>query len=462
MRSLRVFALILSASLGGCSEGAQSQPAGAGGSSSPAGTGGGAGSGAGSSVGARAGAPSAGGPSAGAPSAGAAASTGGAGAGGAVGMGGTGRAGAGVGAGGSAGGAGGMAVGGSGGGLAGGGSGTGGAGTGGSAGMPVSCTGATTLKEAGACTNRRVGVALSANRLGEAQYAERARQFNYVTAENEMKWDATEPSQGNFTFGPGDQIVSFAQANGMEVKGHTLVWYSQLPTWVSSLSGEDQVRKAMLDHINGVMAHYKGKVIAWDVVNEVFEDDTDATRRQSVFQRELGDGYIEEAFRAARAADPDAKLYYNDYDIESDYRKADAAYEMVADLVAQGVPIDGVGMQMHTRSREEDPPVPEFIANVERYLALGLEVVISEMDVRLCTGTTLEQQAQRYHDIVLACVARPGCSDITIWGVTDQYSWLNSQTLSCVDSGAPRPLLWDDSYAEKPAYDALLDALMGQ
>jgi endo-1,4-beta-xylanase len=327
--------------------------------------------------------------------------------------------------------------------------------------MP-SCTGATTLKAAAACTNRRVGVALNASHLGEAQYAERARQFNYVTAENEMKWDATEPSQGNFTFGPGDQIVSFAQANDMAVKGHTLVWYSQLPTWVSSLSGEDAVRKAMVDHINGMMAHYKGKVVAWDVVNEVFEDDAGATRRQSVFQRALGDGYIEEAFRAARAADPDAKLYYNDYDIESDYPKADAAYEMVAGLVAKDVPIDGVGMQMHTRSREEDPPVAEFIANVERYLALGLEVVVSEMDVRLCTGTTLEQAAQRYHDIVLACVARRGCSDITVWGITDQYSWLNSQTLSCVDSGAPRPLLWDDAYAEKPAYAALLDALMGR
>src|SRR5262249_24096541 len=162
----------------------------------------------------------------------------------------------------------------------------------------------------------------------------------------------------------------------------------------------------------------------------------------------LGDGYIEEAFRAAHEADPDARLYYNDYDIESAYKKADAAYEMVADLVAKDVPIDGVGMQMHTRSRDEDPPVSEFIANVDRYLALGLEVVISEMDVRLCTGTTLEQAGQRYHDIVAACVARPGCSDITIWGITDQYSWLNSKTNTCVDSGAPRPLLWDDSYGE--------------
>jgi endo-1,4-beta-xylanase len=432
MRSLRFFAIVLTASLGGCSEGARSQPAGVGGSSQPGGAGGGAGSGTG----------------------GGATATGGASSGGAAGS--TGGA--------SAAGAAGTALGGSGAGLAGGGSGSGasGAAAGGSAGMPVTCTGATTLKEAGACTNRKVGVALSASHLGEAQYAERARQFNYVTAENEMKWDATEPSQGNFTFGPGDQIVSFAQSNGMAVKGHTLVWYSQLPQWVSNLTAEDDVRRAMVDHINGVMAHYKGKVIAWDVVNEVFEDDTNATRRQSVFQRALGDGYIEEAFRAARAADPDAKLYYNDYDIESDYRKADAAYEMVADLVAKDVPIDGVGMQMHTRSKEEDPPVQEFIANVERYLALGLEVVISEMDVRLCTGTTLEQAAQRYHDLVLACVARPGCSDITVWGITDQYSWLNSQTLTCVDSGPPRPLLWDDAYAEKPAYGALLDALMGR
>src|SRR6185295_11677218 len=123
----------------------------------------------------------------------------------------------------------------------------------------------------------------------------------------------------------------------------------------------------------------------------------------------------------------------------------------------------GVGMQMHTRSTDEDPSVAEFVANLERLLALGVEVVISEMDVRVCDGGTLAQQAARYHDIVAECVKRPGCGAVTVWGITDKYSWLNERmNLTCVSAQPPRPLLWDDSYAQKPAYASLLDALAGR
>jgi endo-1,4-beta-xylanase len=334
------------------------------------------------------------------------------------------------------------------------------AGAAGGAGMPA-CGNPQTLKEAGDCTGRPVGVALSIRYLDDPEYAERALHFNYVTPEDEMKWDVTEPQRGVFTFEQGDQIVEFAEANDMAVKGHTLLWHNQLPTWLTNLNNENDVRDAMLGHIEGVMDHYAGRVIAWDVVNEAFNDD--ATRRDSVFQRYLGDSYIEEAFIAARAADPTVKLYYNDYDIESAYDKADAVYEMVADFVARDIPIDGVGMQMHTRTRDEDPPIPEFVFNLERILALGLEVVISEMDVRLCDDGTFEKQAERYHDIVAECIARPGCTAVTVWGITDQYSFLNARTdLVCQGAEPPRPLLWDDDYNAKPAYDALLQALAGR
>jgi endo-1,4-beta-xylanase len=330
----------------------------------------------------------------------------------------------------------------------------------GAAGAP-SCPSPATLKAAGTCTGRLVGVALNADHLAETDYATRARQFNYVTPENEMKWDATEPTRNTFTFTRGDQIVDFAVANGMQVKGHTLVWHSQLPAWLTSLTSASEVRAAMLNHIRALMEHYRGKVIVWDVVNEVFDDN--GVLRDSVFNVTIGRTFIEEAFQAARDTDANVKLYYNDFDIENAGAKADAAYAMLADFKARGIPIDGVGMQMHTRSTSEDPTLPEFVANLERILALGLEVTLSEMDVRVCDGGSLTEQAARYHDIVAACVARPGCGAVTVWGITDKYSWLNDRDpLTCVTLLPPRGLLWDDSYAQKPAYAGLLDALAGR
>jgi endo-1,4-beta-xylanase len=344
-----------------------------------------------------------------------------------------------------------------------GGSGAGGStgGSGGSGGVMANCETPATLKEAGSCTERLVGVALSAAHLAEGPYAEAALEFNYVTPENEMKWDVTEPTQNGFTFELGDQIVDFAVQNGMKVKGHALVWHNQLPQWLTSMTNADQIRSAMINHIQGVMEYYRGKVIAWDVVNEAFDDD--GSLRDSIFSRYLGDSFIEAAFRAASEADPDVKLYYNDYDIESAYDKADSAYELVRDFVERGVPIDGVGMQMHTRTTDEDPPLPEFEANLQRIVDLGLEVVLSEMDVRLCADGTFEQQRTRYHDLIEVCMNEPKCTAITIWGITDQYSFLNERTdLQCAGTEPPRPLLWDDDYDEKPAYTGVMDALLGR
>ncbi|WP_241826824.1 endo-1,4-beta-xylanase, partial [Streptomyces graminilatus] len=172
---------------------------------------------------------------------------------------------------------------------------------------------ATTLGAAAAEKGRYFGTAVAAFHLSESAYANTFdTEFNAVTPENEMKWDATEANRGSFSFGAADQIVSRAQGRGMKIRGHTLVWHSQLPGWVQGLGTAD-LRNAMNNHITQVMTHYKGKIYAWDVVNEAFQDGNSGARRSSPFQDRLGNGFIEEAFRTARSVDPAAKLCYNDY-----------------------------------------------------------------------------------------------------------------------------------------------------
>ncbi|WP_405576837.1 endo-1,4-beta-xylanase [Streptomyces sp. NBC_01092] len=304
---------------------------------------------------------------------------------------------------------------------------------------------ATTLGAAAAEKGRYFGAAVAANHLGEAAYASTLNtEFNSVTPENEMKWDATEGTRGTFTFGSADQIVNHAQSRGMKVRGHTLVWHSQLPSWVAALGTAD-LRSAMNNHITQVMQHYKGKIHSWDVVNEAFQDGSSGARRSSPFQDKLGDGFIEEAFRTARAADPAAKLCYNDYNTDGVNAKSNAVYNLVRDFKSRGVPIDCVGFQSHFNSAS---PVPsDYQANLQRFADLGVDVQITELDIE-GSGTA---QAGSYSNVVRACLAVTRCTGITVWGVTDKYSWRASGT----------PLLFDDNYAKKPAYGAVLTTLGG-
>lgn len=333
---------------------------------------------------------------------------------------------------------------------------------------PVGCN-ATTLKEAGNCTGRLVGTAIGASHLSNNSLTNIAKaEFNYITAENEMKWSNLQPSRGGFNFSRADQIVDFATQNGMKVKGHTLVWHNQLPSWVDALNSPDEVRAVMVAHINEVMAHFKGKVVAWDVVNEAWANPNDwpdgqPTLRNSVFFRQLGAGFIDEAFVAAREADPDVKLYYNDFRSEAvGQPKGDAIYEMVRSMVERGVPIDGVGLQTHLGLPNDKPPIEDIIANMQRIADLGLEVVVSELDGHVCDGETLESQGTRFRDIAAACVAQPACTALTIWGISDRDSWLNSwDELNC-NGARPAGLLWDDNLGKKPAYEGVLAGLNGQ
>jgi endo-1,4-beta-xylanase len=305
---------------------------------------------------------------------------------------------------------------------------------------------ASTLGAAAAQSGRYFGTAINNGKLGDSAYTTIAnREFNMVTPENEMKLDATEPSQGQFTFTNGDKVYNWAVNNGKRVRGHTLVWHSQLPGWMTSLSGSAATLSAMKNHINGVMSHYKGKIYAWDVVNEAFNDGS-GTRRSSVWQNNIGNSYIEQAFQTARSADSAAKLCYNDYNIEDwNAAKTQAVYNMVKDFKSRGIPIDCVGFQGHFNSNS---PVPSnFQTTLSNFAALGVDVALTEMDVE-GSGTT---QANNYATVVKNCLAVSRCVGITVWGVRDSDSWRASAT----------PLLFDGSGNPKAAYTAVLNALNG-
>jgi endo-1,4-beta-xylanase len=269
-----------------------------------------------------------------------------------------------------------------------------------------------------------------------------------------MKWNILEPAPEVSAFGAGDAIVGYAASQGMRVKGHTLIWHGATPSWVNALSAAD-LRIAVDRHIRNVSGHFRGRVHAWDVVNEAVADDGSGLR-DTVFRQRLGDGYIAEAFRLARAADPQARLFYNDYGGEGMGAKSNRIYDLLRDLLAAGVPIDGVGLQMHV-SANNRPSDGSIAANIRRLADLGLTVHISEMDVRISNvpgsqDARLEIQRATYHDIVRVCVVEPRCEAITFWGFTDAHTWISGDS----------PLLFDARYAPKPAYTGVLDALRGR
>ncbi|MGW4642475.1 endo-1,4-beta-xylanase [Sphaerisporangium sp. NPDC004334] len=300
---------------------------------------------------------------------------------------------------------------------------------------------ATTLGGAAAATGRYFGAAVGASHLGEAPYAAVLdREFTSVTPENEMHWDAVEPVRGQFNFTPADAIVAHAQSKGMRVRGHSLV-DSPHTAWTGNLLTAQDTYQALTAHIAAVAGHFRGKIHSWDVVNEAFADSGGV--RPGLFQRRLGDSYIETAFRAARAADPAARLCLNDYGIEDPAAaKTRGVLALVKDFKARGVPIDCVGLESHFTATT---PVPAgYAQTIAQFAALGVEVQITELDIE-GSGAA---QAQAYGRAVTACVTVPRCTGITVWGVTDRYSWRSGGT----------PLPFDRDYNKKQAYYAALSA----
>ena len=318
--------------------------------------------------------------------------------------------------------------------------------------LAPAATAADSLRQLADAKGFDIGFALDPNRLNESQYRQIAdSEFNFVVAENAMKWDSTEPNQNQFSWSQADAVVSYAQSTDKGLYGHTLVWHNQLPGWAQSLNG-DQLLAAMKNHVSTVAARYAGEVEAWDVVNEAFEDN--GSRRQSVFQQRIGDSYIEEAFKAARAADPNAKLCINDYSTDAINAKSTAIYNLVKDFKSRGVPIDCVGFQAHLIVGQVPSDMQQ---NLQRFADLGVDVRITELDIRMQTPASSwsqQQQARDYAAVIKACGAVDRCQGVTVWGITDKYSWIPD-----VFSGEGSALLWDNDYQRKSAYDAVAEAL---
>ncbi|MCA9912272.1 MAG: endo-1,4-beta-xylanase, partial [Anaerolineae bacterium] len=313
------------------------------------------------------------------------------------------------------------------------------------------------LRDATAGTNRLVGSAINYQALTtDPVYAEiAASEFDVIVPENEMKMKYLQPSQGNYDFGRADTIVQFAVNNGMEIRGHTLIWHENVPSWIYNRSWtRDELLAVMEDHIHTVVGRYRGQIYAWDVVNEAI--DWDGNYRRSVWYNVIGPEFMDYAFQYAHEADPDALLFYNDYSAEEMTHKADIIYNIVADMVARGVPIDGVGMQMH-RSVSQGTRIDSVRQNMERLADLGLQVQFTEIDIRM--GTTggsqqekLQKQADEYRAITEVCAQTPACTAILTWGFTDRYTWIESRF------GSDQiPMPFDVNYQPKPAYFSYRD-----
>ncbi|WP_432933123.1 endo-1,4-beta-xylanase [Microbispora sp. CA-135349] len=319
-------------------------------------------------------------------------------------------------------------------------------------GLAMPAQAASTLKASAEARGRYFGTALTRGDLGNGTLTNlAAAEFDMVTPGNEMKWDATEPSRGSFNFGSGDQIVSFAQSHGMRVRGHTLVWHAQLPAWVTGVQ-LNQIQSVMENHITTEATHYKGKVYSWDVVNEPYNED--GTLRQDVFYKAMGANYIANALRAAHAADPNAKLYINDYNIEGINAKSNALYSLAQSLLSQGVPLHGIGLESHFVVGQ----VPSSLqANMQRFADLGLDVAVTEIDDRIpmpADSSELQQQGADYGKVVNACLAVSRCVGVSQWGVDDGHSWIPGTF-----PGYGAAMMWDSGYKPKPAYTAALNAL---
>lgn len=290
-------------------------------------------------------------------------------------------------------------------------------------------------------------------------------QFNVVVAENEMKFDATEPRENEFNFTKGDKMVEYAQANGLRVRGHALAWHSQVPGWVNNYSGKkEKLLSVLKNHIDSVVGHWKGKVAEWDVVNEAINDDYNHDWRStgSVWYEGIGPEFLDSAFVWAHAADPDAELCYNDYAVEwgiNDGSKASFVLEQVKRWKANGIPITCVGTQTHIEIAHET--TPQNVRAFAKALAeLDVTLNITELDIGFPKGSAgkltaadYEKQGHLYRQFMDVFLEEPNMGEFVIWGLTDAHSWLDEQ------QGKTEGLLYDKQYKPKPAYDSIMVSL---
>jgi endo-1,4-beta-xylanase len=330
---------------------------------------------------------------------------------------------------------------------------------------------AQTLRQEADRVGMLVGSAVNPVYLTEDAYTSTlAREFNMIEPEDAMKWTAIRPDEKTFNFDSADRLVGFAATHNMKIRGHNLLWGIHNPKWLAEGHySSQQLADLMQEHIRRVVERYRGKVFAWDVVNEAFDEN--GGLRDSIWYNQPGiglakkrTGYIEQAFRWAHAADPQALLFYNEAGAEAVDRKSDAVYEMVKDFKKHHVPIDGVGLQMHIFNL--DPDVQSIAANITRFTKLGVQVQITEMDVALpvdANGDALNphdfaRQAEIYGQIATICLQHPGCTAFQTWGFTDKYSWIGRFTHGSKGEG----LLFDKQYHAKPSYDAVRQSFVAR
>jgi endo-1,4-beta-xylanase len=321
-----------------------------------------------------------------------------------------------------------------------------------------------------------IGVAIPSATLSDAEQVALGANFTAITPENSMKAAAIHPEEGRYDFRDADEMVKLAQRKNLKVNGHTLVWHSQCPDWIFAdgrkPAGRELVLKRMREHINAVVTHFRGKVFSWDVVNEAIADD-EGYLRESNWLNSLGEEFIEEAFRAAHAADPKAELYYNDYNIELPEKRA-KTLRLIRDLKARNVPVNGIGIQGHWML--DNVPFREIEDAIVAFHSEGLKVMITELDIDVvprrslpdvskreagmndlyangCPPEVLQRQAEQYSALFAIFKKHADkISRVTFWGLDDGKSWLNSWPVKRTNY----PLLWTRDLQPKPALEAIL------
>lgn len=313
-----------------------------------------------------------------------------------------------------------------------------------------------TFKDLALKKGLKTGIAVTAGDL----YGEKEKQIvlensAMIVSENSMKWANLRPNEKFWNWGDIDAMIKFAQENGIEVKWHTLFWHQQNSPFLGKLKTKDDALEMMDKHIKTIMERYKGKISEYDVVNEMFNED--GSMRESLWYNLIGQDYIEHALRVAHEADPNAKLYLNEYSNEEQgHPKADAMFNFVKDLKARGVPLDGIGMQLHL-STEYDYNFEKIRSNVKRYAEIGVDVCFSEVDVRMplpSTEASLAKQMNIYTNLLKIALEEPNVKSFITWGFTDNHSWVPGTF-----PGTGEALLYTKSMEPKLVYEKMLEVL---
>jgi len=317
------------------------------------------------------------------------------------------------------------------------------------------------LRVLGAEQGIRVGTAIDDDALVDDPdfVAVAVREVDMVVSENVMKWSSIQPERGEFDFEAADRLVEFAEANGMAIRGHALVWSRQLPDWVDEADwSRDEAIEVLREHITSVVGRYRGRIEQWDVVNEPLARDGDGLEPNPWLQM-IGPDHIELAFEFARSADPEAELFVNDFDGSFPGDRTDRLLALAGDLVDVGVPIDGVGLQFHHRAADSFG-AEDVVAVFDRIDSLGLQAAVTEADVRIeldgrdPTEADLTAQAELFGAILQGCLDAGNCDTFVMWGLTDRWSWIPDAF-----PGEGAATTFDTNDVPKPAHEALQLAL---